>query len=596
MPDKPSFYLTTPIYYVNGVPHLGTAYTTIASDALARAMRLDGRDTWFLTGLDEHGQKVAQAAEAEGISPQEWVDGVAPKFLDAWAALDISNDDFIRTTQERHIRGVQRFFTTLYEKGAIYKDIYQGYYCVPEETFFTAEQLSEFAEAREAEGLSATSETGEKLCPDCHRPLSYVEEENLFFRLSDYGPALLEYYASHPDFVSPEIRRNEVVSFVRGGLKDLSVSRTTFDWGVPIPFAPGHVSYVWVDALINYMTAVGYGSDDSADVETFARRWPAQIHFVGKDIIRFHCVIWPAMLMAAGLPLPQRVFAHGFLLTKGEKMSKSRGNVMAPLELAQLFTVDGYRYYFLSDVQFGADGSISLARMLQVYNSDLANSWGNLCSRVFNMTDKYLGGEVPDLWPKTTAALTREMGNPLAELAGGLYERYIQAMENIDYTGALTAVLELVQRANLYLEESAPWQLAKAAAREAEEAATEAASADAAGDAAAEAASGTATASADAANTSPDPALSPTEADRLAFVLYNTLEAIRIAALYFAPVMPLSSTEVWRRLGLGDPLAVRELAEVATWGGLPAGNRVEIGEPLFPRLKAEDIGLGDDAE
>ncbi|MDR2196665.1 MAG: methionine--tRNA ligase [Coriobacteriales bacterium] len=565
MNPGPSYYLTTPIYYVNGTPHLGTAYTTIAADALARFERMDGRDTWFLTGLDEHGQKVAQAAASEGITPQEWVDAIAPEFLATWKALNVTNDDFIRTTEQRHVRGVQRFFEALRERGAIYQGDYEGHYCVFEETFFTDEQLAEFAERQALAGEPATSEDGTKLCPDCHRPLSFVKEDNLFFRLSAFQEQLLAFYEANPDFIQPEIRRNEVLSFVRSGLKDLSVSRTTFDWGVPIPFAPGHVSYVWVDALINYITAIGYGSDDAADQAMFERHWPAQVHFVGKDIIRFHCVIWPAMLMAAGIEPPRRVFAHGFLLTKGEKMSKSRGNVTAPLELARIFTVDGYRYYFLSDVQFGADGSISLERMVQVYNADLANTWGNLCSRVLNMSVRYLDGLVPELWEKTTQALTREMGNPLAELASeGLYERYVARMNAIDYSGALSNALELAERANLYVEESAPWALAKAAQDEAAEYAQRGAS--------------------------PDEATAPTQADRLAFVLYNLLETIRILALYFAPIMPESSAEAYRRLGLGDIFATNNLAEATRWGGLAAGSSLTVGDPLFPRLDIDELG------
>jgi methionyl-tRNA synthetase len=566
-----SYYLTTPIYYINGVPHLGTAYTTIVADALARFERMDGRDTWFLTGLDEHGQKVAQAAEAADVTPQEWADGIAPQFVDAWRALDISNDDFIRTTEERHVAGVQRFFEEMRANGFIYQDTYEGFYCLPDETFFTDEQLADFAETSAAEGKPSAAKDGTKLCPDCGRPLSFVQEENLFFRLSAFQDRLLAYYEENPDFIRPSIRRNEVVSFVKSGLKDLSVSRTTFDWGVPIPFAPGHVSYVWVDALINYITAVGYGSDDPAKQEEFAKRWPCQVHFVGKDIIRFHCVIWPAMLMAAGIEPPRKVFAHGFLLTSGEKMSKSKGNATSPLELAKIFSVDGYRYYFLTDVQLGADGSISLERMAQVYNADLANSWGNLCSRAFNMTSRYLNGVVPELWEKTTKRLTREMGNPLADLVEGLYERYAAAMNAIDYSGALAAVMELCDRANLYIEESAPWNLAKAVAAKANTAAAPTAEVEA------------------TAPTADAEATAPTAADRLAFVLYNTLEAIRVMALLFAPVMPTTSTEVFRRLGLGEVFDTSDLKAETRWGSLSAGNRVTVGEPLFPRLKEDEL-------
>ncbi|HBT95015.1 MAG TPA: methionine--tRNA ligase, partial [Coriobacteriia bacterium] len=539
------------------------AYPTIAADTLARFQRMDGKDTWFLTGLDEHGQKVAQAAEQAGVSPQEWVDGIAPKFHEAWELLQITNDDFIRTTEERHIECVQRFFTQMNDNGYIYQGSYKGLYCVPDETFFTDEQLAEFAEKAEAEGKPFVAEDGTKLCPDCGRPLTLIEEENLFFRLSAFEDRLLAHYEAHPDFICPEIRRNEVVSFVRSGLKDLSVSRTTFNWGVHIPFAPDHVSYVWVDALINYISAIGYGSDDPQRQAEFKKRWPAQVHFVGKDIIRFHCVIWPAMLMAAGIEVPHKVFAHGFLLAKGEKMGKSKGNAMSPEELSRVFSVDGYRYYFLKDVQFGADGSISLERILQVYNADLANSWGNLCSRAFNMTNKYFDGVVPTLWEKTTAKLTEEMGNPLAEVVSGLHERYAQAMNDIDYSAALGEVMVLCDRANLYVEESAPWNLAKAAATEAAEAAENGIDLDA--------------------------ATAPTANDRLAFVIYNLLEAIRIMALLFAPAMPVSSKEVWRRLGLEDIFAVDDLKARLTWGALPAGNAVEIGEPLFPRLKEEEL-------
>ncbi|NLG10462.1 MAG: methionine--tRNA ligase [Coriobacteriaceae bacterium] len=547
-----SYYLTTPIYYVNGVPHLGTAYTTVAADALARFKRMDGKDTWFLTGLDEHGQKVAQSAEANGVSPQEWVDGIAPRFHEAWKMLNISNDDFIRTTEDRHIKGVQQFCETLYENGYLYKDTYEGWYCLPDETFFADDQT--------------VLTDGQRVCPDCGRPVEFVCEENWFFKLSAFEEPLLALYEERPDFICPQTRRNEVVSFVKGGLKDLSISRTTFDWGIPLPFDPSHVIYVWVDALINYITAIGYGSDDPVMQAEFSRRWPAQLHFVGKDIIRFHCVIWPAMLMAAGIEPPQKVFAHGFLLTKGEKMSKSRGNVMTPSELVRIFGVDAYRYYFLSDVQFGADGSISIERMLQVYNADLANSWGNLCSRVFNMTQKYFNGVVPELWPKTIAKLTEEMGNPLANLVQAeedLYQRYSSTFNQVDYSGALSSVMELCNRANLYVEESAPWNLAKAAAAERIE--MEASGLDEAD------------------------AIAPTANDRLAFVIYNSLEAIRIMALLFAPMMPTTSTEVWKRLGLEEVLCVKDLGFQAKWGLLPAGNRVQTGEPLFPRLQREDI-------
>lgn len=512
-----TFYLTTPIYYVNAEPHLGTAYTTIAADALARYRRMAGYDVRFLTGLDEHGQKIAQAAEQHGVDPQTWVDGIAPRFKEVWEMLDISYDDFIRTTEARHTRGVQAFWTALHDAGYLYEGHYEGWYCVPDETFWTAEQL----------------EDGK--CPQCGRDVQFIREDNWFFKLSEFQQRLLGFYEAHPGFIQPETRRNEVVSFVEGGLKDLSISRTTFDWGVPLPFAEDHVTYVWIDALLNYITALGYGSDDPAEAARFERYWPAQYHFVGKDIIRFHCVIWPAMLMAAGIPLPEAVFAHGFLLAKGEKMSKSKGNAQTPASLVERFGVDAYRYYFLRDVVFGHDGSISMESMVQRYNGDLANDWGNLVSRLLNMTEKYFDGLVPQ--PQAGVPDTDDDAS-LKAVAGVLPEKYEDAMGRVDYIGALEATWDLIKEANRYIEAQAPWNLAK----------------------------------------------SDETRPRLATVLYGALEAVRIAAMFTAPVMPATSAEVWRRLGLGDVLAVDDLPAAAAWGGLPVGLRVSKGEPLFPRI------------
>jgi len=514
------FYVTTPIYYVNAEPHLGTAYTTVAADAIARYRRMTGNDVLFLTGLDEHGQKIAQAAEEHGMSPQEWVDAIAPKFTDAWAMLDVSNDDFIRTTEPRHKRGVQAFWQKLHDEGWLYQGHYEGWYCVPDETYWTAEQLED------------------GVCPQCGREVQFITEDNWFFKLSEFGDRLLAYYEANPHFVQPETRRNEVLSFVRGGLKDLSISRTTFSWGVPIPFAEGHVTYVWIDALLNYITALGYGSEDPADVARFERYWPADYHFVGKDIIRFHCVIWPAMLMAAGIEPPTTVFAHGFLLTKGEKMSKSKGNAQTPASLVKRFGVDAYRYYFLRDVAFGQDGSISMEGMVQRYNGDLANDWGNLCSRLFNMTEKYLDGVAPAA--PGTAAETDEDATMRA-IAGKLPETYEDHMSRLDYAAALESAWELIKYANRYIENAAPWTLAKEG-----------------------------------------------DTERLAAVLYNALEAVRIAALFTAPVMPATSAEIWRRLGLGEIAEVTDIAVAAGWGGLPQGSRVTKGDALFPRIYDEE--------
>ncbi len=537
--QKRSYYLTTPIYYVNAAPHLGTAYTTIAADATARYQRLNGRDVLFLTGLDEHGQKVQEAAAAGGVEPKAWVDQLAPAFTDLWQQLSISNDRFIRTTDPDHERAVQTLAQQLYDTGDIYPGTYEGWYCVPDEAYWAESDLDMSAVGKGA----GAAQGAVPLCPDCGRPLRYVEEQNYFFRLSKYQDWLLNYYEQHPDFLGPDTRRNEVISFVRGGLKDLSISRANLTWGVPLPWDTSHTMYVWFDALINYISAAGYG--DKRRFVEFTRRWPANIHFVGKDIIRFHCVIWPAMLHAARLPLPERVFAHGFLLAKGEKMSKSKGNAAAPADLIERFGVDGYRYYYLRDVSFGADGSISDEAMVQRYNGDLANDWGNLCSRLFNMVGKYCGGAAPD----PQACEDASEGQVLRELAAGLYARVDAAMSEFDYAGALEAIWDLVKATNRYLEESAPWALAKAA------------------------------------EGSPERA-------RLQAVLYNGLEAVRIVALYTAPVLPNTSAEVFARLGLpaldcssSEALVdAAPLEQASVWGGLPVGNTITIGEPLFPRL------------
>ncbi|MBN2405099.1 MAG: methionine--tRNA ligase [Coriobacteriia bacterium] len=516
MSDR-TFYVTTPIYYVNAEPHLGTAYTTIAADALARYRRMTGNDVMFLTGLDEHGQKIAQAAEENGMDPQAWVDAIAPKFKAAWEMLGVSYDDFVRTTESRHKRGVQAFWTSLHDRGYLYKGHYDGWYCVPDETFWTEDQL----------------EDGK--CPQCAREVEFIREDNWFFKLSEFQQPLLDFYEAHPDFIQPETRRNEVLSFVKQGLKDLSISRTNFTWGVPLPFAENHVTYVWIDALLNYITALGYGSDDPAEQARFERYWPAQYHFVGKDIIRFHCVIWPAMLLAAGVEPPKSVFAHGFLLTKGEKMSKSKGNAQTPASLVERFGVDAYRYYFLRDVAFGQDGSISMESMVQRYNGDLANDWGNLCSRLFNMVGKYFDGLVPEV-PGNEADTDEDM--TLKAIAGTLPEKYEDSMSRLEYMTALETTWDLIKEVNRYIENQAPWNLAK----------------------------------------------TEETAGRLAAVIYNALEAVRIAALFTAPAMPGTSAEVWTRLGLGDITGVTDIAAAAVWGQLPTGSAVTKGDPLYPRI------------
>ena len=530
--SKPSFFITTPIYYVNAAPHLGTAYSTILADVQARYRRAMGYDVKFLTGMDEHGEKVAEAAEQHGFdSPQAWCDSQAPLFQDLWKTLEISNDDFIRTTEPRQHHAVQYLWERMQESGYLYKGSYDGWYCVPDETYYTDNQVKK--------GDEEYGSVGQHLCPDCHRPLERVQEESYFFKLSAFQDKLLALYDEHPEFVQPDFRMNEVRSFVEGGLNDLSVSRTSFDWGVPVPFDDGHVTYVWFDALLNYMTAVGYGLDDDASKAEFAFRWPAQYHIVGKDIIRFHCVIWPAMLMAIGESLPEHVFAHGFLTVrnsetgKAEKMSKSRGNAIAPQDVIDLLGVEGYRYYFMTDVVPGTDGAISFERMEQVYNADLANSWGNLISRSLNMSAKYFDGCAP-----AKPASADAFDNPLAKIADGLVDRYAAAMDALDYGAGKDVAMELIHAANHYIEDSEPWALAK------------------------------------------DEANKP----RLASVMYNLLETIRICTTLLLPFIPASCEKIFAQIGADASVQTWDKANV--WGALSQTACVHKGEAIFPRIDA----------
>ena len=533
--QKPSFYITTPIYYVNAAPHLGTAYCTMLCDVQARYRRAAGYDVKFLTGMDEHGEKVAEAAANHGFdTPQAWCDSQAPLCKNLWQQLEISNDDFIRTTEPRQHHAVQYLWERMKESGYLYKGSYDGWYCVPEETYFTENQVKKSDEERET--------PGHHLCPDCGRPLERVQEESYFFKLSAFQDKLLALYDEHPDFVHPSFRMNEVRSFVEGGLNDLSVSRTSFDWGSPVPFDDEHVTYVWFDALLNSMTAVGYSLDDDASKAEYAHRWPAQYHVVGKDIIRFHCVIWPAMLMALGEALPEHVFAHGFLTVrnaetgKAEKMSKSRGNAIAPQDVVDLLGVEGYRYYFMTDVAHGEDSAISFERMEQVYNADLANSWGNLVSRSLNMSAKYFDGKTPELesgWA--------QRDNPLRAIATGIERRYAEHMDVMDYVGAKDVVMELVHAANHYIEDSTPWAVAKDEAR----------------------------------------------AGELVDIIANLLESIRICAHLLSPFMPETSAEVLRRMSLEAEVDTSDLAAVCEWGGIAGGVEVTKGDALFPRLATD---------
>lgn len=503
------FYVTTPIYYVNDAPHVGHAYSTVAADVLARWRRLLGDDVVFLTGTDEHGLKVQRAAEAQGITAQALADHNAERFRDAWRELEISNTDFIRTTEPRHHAAVQAFMQRVYDNGFIELATYEGLYCVSCEAYYTEDELDD-----------------DGSCPIHHRPVERVTEENYFFKLSAFEDRLLEHYADHPDAVLPETRRNEVLGFIKQGLRDFSMSRTSISWGVPLPWAPEHVAYVWFDALFNYCTAVGYGTDR----ERFDRYWPADVHIVGKDILRFHAVYWPAMLMAAGEAPPDHVAAHGFLLVGGEKMSKTALNQIAPADLVADFGADGVRYHLLADHRFGPDGDFSYEAMVARYNADLANNFGNLASRVLNMAVSYCGGVAP----------AARAGGPLVASAATALDVATARMEVLDYSAALGAIWELIRDTNAYIEESEPWKLNKAG-----------------------------------------------DADAVAAVLGDCLEALRIVAVLASPAIPLASTELWRRLGLDGAPEDQRLPGAVAWGLGPAGTTLDKGDPLFPRIEAE---------
>ncbi|MGE3619503.1 MAG: methionine--tRNA ligase [Acidimicrobiia bacterium] len=505
MPDR--FYVTTPIYYVNDAPHIGHAYTTVIADALARWHRLLGDETWFLTGTDEHGLKVQRAAESHGVSPQEWADRTVERFRDAWAELGISNDDFIRTTEPRHHRAVQALLQKVYDNGHIELRTYSGLYCVACEAYYTTDELDP-----DGEGW---------LCRIHGRPVEVLEEENYFFLLSRFEQALLDWYEAHPGFVRPEGKRNEALGFIRQGLQDFSISRTSISWGVPIPWDDRHVTYVWYDALINYITAVGYGSDD----ERFARWWPGH-HLIGKDILRFHCVYWPAMLLAAGLEPPSSISVHGFLLVGGEKMSKTRLNQIAPADLVADFGVDGFRHHFLRDVPFGPDGDFSYERMVERYNADLANNFGNLLSRVATVVDRKCGG----------VGSAPRPDSPLAAVAAEVLQATTRAWADVAPSVALDHTWRLIRETNALLEANEPWKM------------------------------------------EPGPELEA--------VLGDALEAIRTVAILASPAVPAAAAEAWRRIGLDGTPDQQRLPEAGRWGAYPAGRTVTKGDPIFPRLKA----------
>ena len=515
-----SFYLTTPIYYVNDAPHIGHAYTTVAGDVLTRWHRQKGESVWFLTGTDEHGQKVMRTAEQNNVAPQVWVDKLVQEaWKPNWEHLNIANDDFIRTTEKRHTERVQKFLQSLKDSGHIYAGKYEGPYCVGCEEFKLPGDLIEI--------------DGAKCCPIHSKPIELVNENNWFFKLSAFVEPLLAHYKNNPDACQPESARNEVVSFLEGGVSDLSISRSTFDWGIPVPWDTDQVVYVWFDALLNYATAVGLtDAPDSEGGKRFAQTWPADVHLVGKDILRFHAVIWPAMLMAAGLDVPKKVFAHGWLLVGGEKMSKSKLTGIAPKDITDHFGIDAFRYYFLRAIPFGTDGSFSWEDMSARYTSELANDFGNLASRSAAMVEKYCAGVLP--------AVSHDAG--LEAALTETVKKADAAMCALDFQGGILAIMDFCKQVNGYVTVKEPWILAKDPANQAQ----------------------------------------------LEEILYNTAESLRALAVLLHPVMPHTCEILWSSLGaqsaLGD-LGAQKISNVAIWGQLPAGATVTKTPVLFPRLE-----------
>ncbi len=509
--DKKTFYISTPIYYPSDKLHIGHTYSTVAADAIARYKRFRGYETFFLTGTDEHGQKIEDKAKEAGVTPKEYVDKIVAGIKDLWTLMNISNDKFIRTTDEYHEKAVQKIFTRMYEKGDIYKGYYEGLYCKPCESFWT--------ETQAVDGK----------CPDCGRPVSNEREEAYFFKLSAYADKLLEYYEAHPGFIEPQSRQNEMVNnFIKPGLQDLCVSRSSFKWGIPVPVNEDHVIYVWLDALTNYITALGYGSDDETLYNKF---WPCDVHLIGKDIIRFHTIYWPAFLMSLDIPLPEKVYGHGWVLLEGGKMSKSKGNVVDPVILAERYGVDALRYYLLREIAFGSDGVFSNENLINRINSDLANDLGNLVSRTVAMVDKYFGGTIP------AEREAGEFDDDLKALAAETVKLAEANLDKLNFSVALADIWKFVSRTNKYIDETAPWALAKDESKKA----------------------------------------------RLAEVMYNLCESIRIISVLIAPFMPATTPEIRKQLGLAENL---EWSECETFGK-EATYTVCKGAIIFPRIDLE---------
>ena len=513
--DKKTFYITTPIYYPSGNLHIGHAYSTVAGDAIARYKRMRGYDVMYLTGTDEHGQKIQKAAEEQGKEPQEYLDEIVATIKELWKKLKITNDDFIRTTEDRHKVVVEKIFAQLLEQGDIYLDEYEGWYCISCESFFTDIQLDEGH------------------CPDCGKNVEKVKEESYFFKMSKYADRLMQYYEENPEFIQPESRKNEMINnFIKPGLEDLAVSRTTFDWGIKVPGNPKHVIYVWIDALTNYITALGYGSDND---EKFKKYWPADVHIMAKEIVRFHTIYWPIILMALDLPLPKKVFAHGWILMKDGKMSKSKGNVIDPNVLIDRYGLDALRYYLLREVPFGSDGVFTPEGFVERVNYDLANDLGNLLNRTVAMIDRYFDGEIPAFRASET-----EKDESLEQFIEESIEKVEASMEDMQFSVALANIWQLVSRTNKYIDETEPWNLAK-----------------------------------DEANN-----------ERLGNVMAHLAESLRVIAVMLKPFLTEAPTEIFKQLGVHDT-DLQEWDSIYERGVIPAGTKTVKGVPIFPRLDME---------
>ncbi|ALX49453.1 methionine--tRNA ligase [Lentibacillus amyloliquefaciens] len=513
--DKKTFYITTPIYYPSGNLHIGHAYSTVAGDAMARYKRLRGYDVMYLTGTDEHGQKIQRKANDKGMEPQEYVDEIVSGIQDLWKKLKITNDDFIRTTEERHKKVVAKIFDQLVQQGDIYLDEYEGWYCTSCESFFTERQLDDGH------------------CPDCGAPVEKVKEESYFFKMSKYVDRLLAFYEENPEFIQPETRKNEMLNnFIKPGLEDLAVSRTTFDWGIKVPGDPKHVIYVWIDALSNYITALGYGTDDD---ELYQKYWPADVHLMSKEIVRFHTIYWPIMLMALDLPLPKKVFSHGWILMKDGKMSKSKGNVVDPVQLTDVYGLDALRYYLLREVPFGSDGVFTPEGFVERTNYDLANDLGNLLNRTIAMISKYFDGKMPVYRQAET-----DIEESLEKLQQDTVERVEDAMDNMQFSVALSSLWQLISRTNKYIDETEPWQLAKDEASK----------------------------------------------ERLGNVMAHLAESLRKIAIMLQPFLTEAPGEIFTQLGIKDE-ALKEWNSVREDGRIEAGTAVQKGQPIFPRLDVD---------